>query len=243
MPNQKRHLPAFSARRLSVRPESFSEPLAIHAPKSIQPQDTLSLALQLNRSNQKRYATVAIVDEGILSLTGYQTPDPLKSILANRRLETRTFDTVGWAVQLKHGTPAGHTGGDAPATTETPRGVKSVVLWAGPIEIPKNGRLPLRFKLPDYTGRLRVMAVAIGTQAISHAEHQIEVRAPLTVQATLPRFVHVGDAFEIPVYITNTTEDAQRITLGVTQTEPVSDRRKPTRQAATLQSRTPPYFP
>ena len=151
---------AFSARRVNVRPASFKEPLAIRGPKTIEPQGTLDLELKLERSTQKRYATVAIVDEGILSLTGYKTPDPLKSILAKRRLETRTYETAGWAVQLKQGTPAGHTGGDAPArSSEAPRGAKSVALWAGPIEVPKNGRLPLRFKLPDYAGKLRVMAV------------------------------------------------------------------------------------
>ena len=84
------------------------------------------------------------------------------------------------------------------------------------------------------------MAVATGTKAISHAEHQIEVRAPLP-QATLPRLCMLG-RLEIPVYITNTTEDTQRITLGVTQTKPTSDRQKPTRQATTLQSRTPAVF-
>ena len=83
------------------------------------------------------------MDEGILSLTRFESPDPRKQIFTRRALGVETFETVGWTLLVP---PAGPT--RAPAATAAGKlgrvqPVKPVALWSGLVKVPADGKLRL----------------------------------------------------------------------------------------------------
>jgi alpha-2-macroglobulin len=69
------------------------------------------------------------------------------------------------------------------------------------------GRATVPVKLPDNLTRYRVTAVAVaGSRQFGVAESTIAARLPLMVRASPPRFLNLGDRFELPVVLQNQTD-------------------------------------
>jgi uncharacterized protein YfaS (alpha-2-macroglobulin family) len=173
--------------------------------------------LDLGKLEEPTFVTVAAVDEGILSLTHFQSPDPLSSIFDPRALGIYTYETIGWNLLLPAGGPAKSDGGDegganAPGRVQP---VKPVALWSGVVEVPPSGKATVSFDVPQYRGSLRVMAVSAGKKRLGKASANVLVRDPLVLQTTLPRFLTYGDVAEIPVFVTNLSGKAQSITVAL----------------------------
>jgi len=205
---------AFGALSIPMKREKFTQKVEMHTPKSVRPGRSLEVKLDLGKDAAGGYVTVAAVDQGILSLTDYKSPDPLDSLLAQRALGVRTYDTIGWALQLAKLNPTSKTGGgDEDAAPELSRIMpfKPVALWSGLKKVPKSGKVSVTFDVPLYQGELRVMAVASANTRMGHAEQRVKVRDPIVVQATLPRFLIAGDLVDVPVFLSNTTAASQVI--------------------------------
>jgi uncharacterized protein YfaS (alpha-2-macroglobulin family) len=96
-----------------------------------------------------------LVDEGILSLTSFKTPDPLSQIFQKRALGVITYDTVGWNVGLPQSVGGPMGGGEGGGEGMRP-GVKPVALFKGPLEVPKKRktrRILQRSAVPRKTAR------------------------------------------------------------------------------------------
>ena len=78
----------------------FTQEVKLTAPSEVRSETKLSVDLDLGRTEGPTWATVAAVDEGILQLTDFQPPDPLRGIFARRALGVETFETIGWALLL-----------------------------------------------------------------------------------------------------------------------------------------------
>lgn len=192
---------------------TYQQDVVIKAPKEIESESKLKVTLELGPQKEETWATVAAVDEGILQLTNYKTPDPNKSIFARRALGVDTFDTVGWALQLE--SMRGKEGGGDDYDEEEamdgeqskglnrPKAIKPVALWSGLVKVPASGKLDVEFDVPLYRGSLRVMAITTSATRVGRAEKEVLVRDPITIQSTLPRFLTRGDEAHIPVFVTN----------------------------------------
>jgi alpha-2-macroglobulin len=216
---------AFGVRSFQVEPAEYSRPVRLEVPTTVRSRSSLRAEIDLGRLDEPTFATVAVVDEGVLSLTRFSSPDPLQGLFARRALGVDTFETVGWALRL----PAGGTGsapggGDDFFDEQGPDGadglgrtmpVRPVALWSGIVAVPDSGKLALDFDLPLYRGKLRVMAVTMGPGKIGRAEAEVLVQDPLTVQATLPRFLSPHDQAEVPVFVTNLTGSRATITVSL----------------------------
>lgn len=209
---------AFGVRSVAVVPERFTRALRISAPKEVRPHQTLEIDLDVGRGDGPTFVTVAAVDQGILSLTGFTPPDPIRDLLARRALGVDTFETIGWALRLG-GQPAAASGGgadtNAPLGSSAARPVKPVSLWSGVVEVPASGKATVRFEVPQYRGVLRVMAVAAGRTRVGAASTQVLVRDPLVLQTTLPRFLVGGDEVEMPVFVTNLVGADRDVTVSL----------------------------
>ena len=91
--------------------------------------------------------------------------------------------------------------------------VKPVALWSGLVKADAEGKATVTFDVPQYRGKLRVMAVAASKGKMGHAEQDVIVKDPLVVQTTLPRFLTEGDMAEIPVFVTNMSGKTQEVTV------------------------------
>src|SRR5690554_3352979 len=214
---------AFGALSIPMKREKFSQSIKMNAPESVRPGHPLTVDLDLGKDAAGGYITVAAVDQGILSLTDYMSPDPLDSLLARRALGVRTYDTIGWALQLAKLNATSKTGGgdDEESAPELSRIMpfKPVALWSGLKKVPKSGKLSVTFDVPLYQGELRVMAVAAAKTRMGHVEQRVKVRDPIVVQATLPRFLIAGDQVDIPVFLSNTTATTQVIDASISAEE------------------------
>ena len=136
--------------------------------------------------------TLAVVDDGLLDLTRFRTPDPWSSFYAREALGVKTWDLYDMVM----GANAGRMqriitiGGDEDLKDSGERSAnrfKPVVRFFGPYSISKGGKEKVTFTMPNYIGSVRVMVVGAHKGAYGSADKTVPVRKPLMVLATLPR--------------------------------------------------------
>lgn len=208
---------AFGVGSVTLEPVDFTQAVTLNVPKEVRSNDTLTVDLDLGAVEGPTFATVAVVDEGILSLTRFQSPDPLKQIFTKRALGVDTYETIGWTLLVPPGGNSRSTGGDGEGDASgRVQPVKPVALWSGVVPVPANGKLRVPFKLPQYRGAVRVMAVTAGAKRLGRASAQVLVRDPLVLQTTLPRFLTQNDEIQVPVFVTNLSGKAQDVKVTLT---------------------------
>ena len=150
--------------------------------------------------------TLAIVDEGLLDLTRFRTPDPWQAFNAREALGVNTWDLYNYVV----GTYGGRIeqlfsiGGDD-ALNKGPKAIvnrfKPVVQFAGPFLLKKGEKRQHIYKMPNYNGRVRVMVVAGNGEAYGNTEKSVLVRKPVMLLGTLPRVIGIGEEMVVPATV------------------------------------------
>lgn len=193
----------FGVASVKVEPTQFQQALQLEVPSEIRSTSTLEVKLDVGAVSEPTFVTVAAVDEGILQLTKFMSPDPLASIFERRALGVMTFETVGWNLLLPASDTSRSHGGDVGSGPGRVQPVKPVALWSGLVEVKKDGKVTIPLEVPQYRGSLRVMAVAISGEKVGSASKNVLVRDPIVLQTTLPRFLVSDDGFDVPVFLTN----------------------------------------
>lgn len=207
---------SFGVASVRLEPTELTHSLKLEAPEEVRSNSRLTVELDLGKNDGATYATVAAVDEGILSLTNFQSPDPFPAIFTRRALGVETFETVGWTLLIPPAGPSSTAGGDtAGGELGRVQPVQPVALWAGLVEVPKSGKVEVGFDVPQYRGALRVMAVSAGPKKMGSASATVRVRDPLVVQATLPRFLTRGDDVRVPVFVTNVSGERRDVEVEI----------------------------
>ena len=158
------------------------------------------------QKGRKMYYTVAVVDEGLLNLTGYKTPDPHDYFFKKRALGVRTWDSYDYFVSAITGM-MGDTkavGGDAAPDAEMVllEKFQAVATMMGPFELKAGETMTHHFGVPDYNGMLRVMVVACdGERASGSAHKEITVRDNIMVVTTAPRVIGPDDKAVVNVTV------------------------------------------
>ncbi|HYV48464.1 MAG TPA: MG2 domain-containing protein [Myxococcaceae bacterium] len=211
---------AFGLRSIQVDPVELRHTVKLEVPSEIRSRAKLTVKLDTGEKEDGAFATIAVVDEGILQLTSFKTPAPLDQLFAARALGVETYETVGWAVGLPAAGPSKSSGGDedesgggqAPGRVQP---VKPVALWSGIIPIGKDGKVSYTFEVPQYRGKLRVMVVTSAGKRVGSAEASVVVKDPIVLQTTMPRFLVAGDEVQIPVFLTNLSGQKQEVHLSL----------------------------
>jgi uncharacterized protein YfaS (alpha-2-macroglobulin family) len=228
---------AFGVGNVTLEPVEFIQAVKMDVPKEVRSNSTLTVTLELGAQEGPTFATVAVVDEGILSLTRFQSPDPLKELFAKRALGVETFETIGWTLLVPPGGNSRSTGGDEEGgAAGRVQPVKPVALWSGVVPVPASGKVSIPFNLPMYRGAVRVMAVTTSPKRVGKASAQVLVRDPLVLQTTLPRFLTQNDEIQVPVFLTNLSGSAQEVKVTLTaENLPVPGMQMPASQGSPLQ--------
>lgn len=195
-------------RMYGVAPSKVSDSKAIikpviEAPESAASNKTIDIKIS-ERQGLKMYYTVAVVDEGLLGLTGYTTADPGSHFFSKRALGVRTWDNydaiVSAITDMMQGTLA--AGGDGfikPETTLLER-FQAVATMMGPFELEAGQTDIQHFNIPDYNGSLRVMVVATnGKDAFGSSDKDIIVKDKIMIIPTAPRAIGIDDEAVIKV--------------------------------------------
>ena len=190
----------------------------------VRPNSEINIAFEVHgrRSWQKYDVCIAAVDEGILALTDFQTPNPHDFFYQQRGLKTRSFDLYsGILPEIADVTDNSSTGGDGAArglrrkrlNTSSIRRVQPVSLWSGFVQTDGNGRGTVQFKIPQFNGKLRVIAVAFAGADYGATEAYVTVREPIVLTPTFPRFLAGGDKIRVPVTLFNGTGETGEFTI------------------------------
>ena len=150
--------------------------------------------------------TLDIVDEGLLDLTRFKTPDPWDNFYAKEALGIKTWDLFDMVMGAYSGDLDRilSIGGDKDKINRgglKANRFKPMVKFLGPFKLAKGQSKPHSFMMPEYIGSVRVMVIAGNNGAYGSAEKTVAVKKPLMVLGTLPRVAGPGETVKLPVTV------------------------------------------
>ncbi len=198
---------------------------AIGGPKVVRPRQRITVPVKVTGldGGESAYLTLAAVDEGILQLTDFKSPDPTHYYFGKRRLGVGMHDDYGRLIKAEKG-PIGalREGGDSlggrPLAVVPQR---TVALFSGLVKIGSNGVANVPLDIPDFNGELRLMAVAMTAGKLGAAERPLTVRDPVVADIVLPRFLAPGDHADAALNMNNVEGAPGSYTATVTASGPV----------------------
>lgn len=208
---------------LSVADDSRRIPVAIQAAAK-------------SRSNQRQKVTVkaapgsmvnlAAVDNGILAVTGFRTPDPYTWYFSKKALGVQAWDLYPLLFpELRRSISS--TGGDGDLSMDMRQNpvqskrFKLLSYWSGWQKAGSGGEVSFEVNIPEFSGQVRLMAVSVKDDRFGAAEATMQVADPLVVSTAMPRFLTPGDSVQATITIRNTTEKAVNVSATVKASGPL----------------------
>jgi uncharacterized protein YfaS (alpha-2-macroglobulin family) len=199
-------------------PSVVLEPV-LRAPEEIKPGVKTTIRVS-EKSGKKMTYTIAIVDEGLLGLTRFRTPD-LKGFFYQREaLGVRTWDLfddiVGaYGGELSRILALGGGDGAADAAQLRESRFPPIVEFLGPFELKSGSTNNHDFTLNPYIGQVRIMVVAGQEGAYGKTDKQVFVRQPLMIQTTLPRVLGPGEEIDLPVAVFTKKDSIKNVSVTI----------------------------
>ena len=185
----------------------------------LEPEKAFAVNVSEKKGRSMTY-TLAIVDEGLLDITGFRTPDPWKRFYSREAISIRTWDMYDFVIgaygaRLENAFSVG--GGDEikdPSKNKTNR-FKPVVFFVGPFTLKAGEKKVHKFIMPNYIGSVRVMVVAGQKGAYGNAEKTVPVKKDLMILSTLPRVLGPNEEVKLPVTIFAMNKNVKDVMLSV----------------------------
>ncbi|NQV17805.1 MAG: alpha-2-macroglobulin family protein [Armatimonadetes bacterium] len=215
---------------LNVIEASTRQKITLTAPEVLHPNEKFKCSIQTNDHKRTQF-TIAVVDEGLLSLTDHASPDAWAEFYKKQLLGVKTYDNYGYNIGANKGDVfktysiggglAFEKGRKKWQSPEETKRFKPVCLFQGPLYTDKNGFAELEFEMPEYMGAVRIMVVAANGNRYGNADKTIEVKQDVVLLPTLPRMLAPGDKFTIPVEVFATKENVGEVELTIKTIGPV----------------------
>src|SRR5258708_226480 len=153
--------------------------------------------------------TLAAVDNGVLQISDFDTPDPYAHFYAKRALEVNGYDL--YPLLFPETRPSlSSTGGDGESDMKKrvnpmpAKRIKIVSYWSGIAKANGSGEAEFEFDIPQFSGEVRLMALAYKNESFGSKESLMTVADPIGLSTALPRFLSPGDTVMMPVTTTTT---------------------------------------
>jgi uncharacterized protein YfaS (alpha-2-macroglobulin family) len=162
------------------------------------------------RAAPNSMVTLAAVDNGVLAISDFNTPDPYSHFYAKRALEVTGYDVYPLLLPEVRSSLSS-TGGDGEGNMKKrvnpmpAKRIKVVSYWSGISQADGSGDAEFEFDIPQFSGQVRLMALAYKSEKFGSSESNMTVADPIVLSSALPRFMSPGDTVTMPVTITNTT--------------------------------------
>lgn len=224
--SQPRPRRAVGVTYVPVNVEERTFEMTLDAPEVVVPNETLDVKVTAKGGpkGETAFVTVAAVDEGILLLTGFASPDPTDWFFGKTRLGIALYDDYGRLLDPNQGAAAPtRSGGDqigGAGLSVVP--TKTVALFSGAVAFDRRGRATIPLNLPDFNGELRLMAVAWSDTGHGATSQPLTVRDKVPAELILPRFLSPGDIADATATLDNVDGDPGSYEIAVQTTGPVT---------------------
>lgn len=215
---------------LFVADPSTRQELTLTTADYLEPDKKFSVEIQTGDAKPTQFA-LAVVDEGLLDLTRFQTPDPWKAFFRKQRLDVATTDLFSQIVGANKGDifKTFSVGGgmeeeyrESQLGAEKTKRFKPVVMFKGPVQTDKRGYTKVEFVMPSYVGSVRFMVVSARKQCYGSAEKAVPVKSDLMVLPSLPRVLGPNDKILLPVTVFAMEKGIGKVSVSVDVKGPVS---------------------
>ncbi|RYY90361.1 MAG: alpha-2-macroglobulin family protein [Chitinophagaceae bacterium] len=198
---------AHGFKNISVEETGRHMPVAIEAPKTSRSNRRHTVRV---KAAPNSYVTFAAVDNGVLQITDFATPDPYGYFYQKRALEVQAYDLYPLLfpelrARLSSTGGDGGTDMDKRVNPMPAKRVKILSYWSGIRKTDGSGYASFTFDVPQFSGSVRLMALAAKDNRFGSAETSIQVADPVVLSTALPRFLSPGDTAYVPLTISNTT--------------------------------------
>jgi uncharacterized protein YfaS (alpha-2-macroglobulin family) len=199
---------SYGAVPFSISRENRTNRITLDIPGEAKPGEDFIIRYSTPRRGK---IIIYAVDEGILQLAGYRTPDPLGFFFQKRALEVRTAQILDlvlpeYSVARLLAATGGGEGYDELSRNLNPfkrRQNAPAAYWSGIVDSGPEVR-ELSYRPPDYfNGTLRVMAVSVSGDSLGAAEDRALIRSTFIISPNAPMMAAPGDEFELSLTVTN----------------------------------------
>ncbi|NBP71365.1 MAG: hypothetical protein EBU52_21835, partial [Cytophagia bacterium] len=207
-------------------PKTHLTPI-LEMPDVLEPGEKVTIKISEKEKRKMSY-TIAMVDEGLLDITRFKTPDPWNRFYAREALGVRTWDLYDHVI----GSFGAHLerliaiGGDeeGAAKDDDARAnrFKPVVKYLGPFTLDAGDKATHTFVMPQYIGSVKTMVVAAYEGAYGNAEKAVPVRKPLMVLATMPRVLGPQEKLKLPVTLFTQEKSVKNVKVEVKTSGPLA---------------------
>ena len=191
----------------------------IKAPDSVKPEETFAIKVRETQGRAMTY-TLALVDEGLLGLTNFRTPNPHSAFYQREALGVLTWDLFdlvagAYGAELDQLLALGGSDSGDDGRDKQRRRFPPVVKFLGPFTLEAGKTAEHEITLPPYMGQVRVMVVAGDNGAYGKADKDITVTQPLTLLSSLPRVLGPGETVALPVTVFVTDDSIRKVAVSV----------------------------
>ncbi len=166
------------------------------------------------------YVTLSAVDNGVLQVSDFKTPDPYQYFYQKRALQVSAYNLYP-LLFAEVRARLSSTGGDGELSMDKrvnpmpAKRIKVVSYWSGIKKANGNGEADFEFNIPQFSGEIRLMAVSYKGRNFGAADKTMTVADPIVISAALPRFLSPGDTVLVPVSLSNTTDKKGNVTASI----------------------------
>ncbi|MCU7548373.1 MG2 domain-containing protein [Chitinophagaceae bacterium LB-8] len=212
---------AHGFQNIAVEDKGRKMPVAITAQKSVRSKTHQKVRVKAAPGS---FITLAAVDNGVLQVSDFKTPDPYQYYYQKKALSVAAFDL--YPLLFPEVRPRlSSTGGDMSMEKRVnpmpARRFKILSYWSGIKKANGSGVAEFEFDIPQFSGEVRLMAVAYKDEQFGSAEATTTVADPVVLSSSLPRFLSPGDTVLMPVTISNTTTKVANGQATISATGPI----------------------
>jgi len=214
---------AHGFQNIKVEEKNRKIPVEIVAEKKVRSRTKQKVRVKAEPGS---YITLAAVDNGVLQVSSFDTPDPYDHFYEKRALQVTAYDLYPLLFPEIRARLSS-TGGDGDLEMNKrvnpvqAKRVKILSYWSGIARSNANGEAAFDIDIPQFSGEVRLMAVAYKDQHFGSAENTMTVADPIVISTALPRFLSPGDTILVPVTISNTTAKSAGISAVIKTDGPV----------------------
>ncbi|MBO9660467.1 MAG: hypothetical protein J7527_16720, partial [Chitinophagaceae bacterium] len=208
---------AHGFQNVSVEEKSREIPVTIDAQKSVRSKTHQKIKVKAAPGS---YVTLSAVDNGVLQVSDFKTPDPYNYFYQQKALQVSAYDLYP-LLFAEVRARASSTGGDGELSMDRrvnpmpAKRIKVVSYWSGIRKADGSGNAEFEIDIPQFSGEIRLMAVSYKGQRFGSGENTMTVADPIVVSTALPRFLSPGDTVNVPVTLSNTTDKSTSVSASI----------------------------
>lgn len=211
---------------VSVIDENSTLTPVINMPDKIKPNENYEITVS-ETNGKSMYYTLAVVDEGLLSLTRFNTPSPWSKFYSKQALGVKTWDVYDFVLDGYGGAVDQYIsiGGDGNIVLDNAQDInrfKSVVKHLGPFKLNARQTVTHKLDMGNYVGAVRAMVVARNGDEYGNAEKSVHVKKPLMVQTTLPRVLGPGESLSLAANVWALEDNIKNVNVSVEASDNIS---------------------